>query len=462
MVYGACFGYNGGMKSTENTLKPLLSCNSGPLKGALVPPGDKSISHRSIMLGGIAKGRTTVHGLLEGEDVLSTVAALRALGAQITKVGEVWTIDGVGLDGLTEATDVLDMGNSGTSARLLIGLLGARPFTSVFTGDASLRKRPMGRVISPLTEMGSSFMAREGGRLPLAVRGPAEAKPITYTLPVASAQVKSAVLLAGLSASGTTTVIEKIPTRDHSERMLRHFGADLRIEKTSDGAEAIMIAGRPELKGQEITVPADISSAAFPMVAALLRPGSEVTLRHVGLNVRRAGIVQSLLEMGADITLENEGEACGEPVADLVVRGSRTLKGITIPADRAPSMIDEYPVLSMAAACAEGTSRFIGLSELRVKESDRLALVAEGLKAVGARVEIEGDDLIIHGTGKPPRGGATITTALDHRIAMSFLVLGVASEEPVRIDDGRPIATSFPAFVSMMNGLGAGIKEGSV
>ncbi len=446
------------MTHTQNTPESLVSRRSGALKGSLTPPGDKSISHRSIMLGGIAKGRTSVRGLLEGEDVLSTVAALRALGAQIEKTGDVWTVEGVGLGGLREPDSVLDMGNSGTSARLLIGLLGARPMTCFFTGDGSLRKRPMKRVITPLEQMGASFFSREGSRLPLAARGPAQAKAIRYELPVASAQVKSAVLLAGLSADGATTVVESIPTRDHSERMLRAFGADVRIEKNATGAEEITVLGGTELRGQDVIVPADISSAAFPMVAAALHEGSEVRLCHVGLNERRAGIVQSLLEMGADIKIENEGDACGEPVADLVVRGGK-LKGATIPASRAPSMIDEYPVLAMAAACAEGTSRFCGLSELRVKESDRLALVAEGLAAAHAKVEIEGDDLIIHGNGKPPAGGATIKTMLDHRIAMSFLVLGTATPEPVRVDDARPIATSFPDFVSMMNGLGA--KVGS-
>ncbi|MFA6280283.1 MAG: 3-phosphoshikimate 1-carboxyvinyltransferase [Bdellovibrionales bacterium] len=442
------------MTQTENTSPSLTSRQTGALRGCVTPPGDKSISHRSIMLGGIAKGRTTVRGLLEGEDVLSTVAALRAVGAQIAKEGDGWTIDGVGLENLTEPSGILDMGNSGTSARLLIGLLGARPFTSFFTGDASLCKRPMGRVTEPLCQMGATFMSREGGRFPLAVRGAVAPTSITYRLPVASAQVKSAVLLAGLSAEGITTVIEPIPTRDPTERMLRAFGASLTVEKTSDGADAIHLQGRPTLTGREIIVPADISSAAFPMVAACLREGSKVKLLNVGINMRRAGLLASLQEMGAVILLENEREVCGEPVADILVRGG-ALKGVTIPASRVSSMVDEYPVLAMAAACAEGTSRFIGLGELRVKESDRLMLVAEGLKACGARVEIEGDDLIIHGTGKPPRGGATITTALDHRIAMSFLVLGMATVEPIVIDDGRVIATSFPNFVTMMNGLGA-------
>jgi len=405
------------------------------------------------MLGSIAHGETLISGLLEGEDVLSTMAALRALGVEIAKEEGVWKVQGVGLDGLKESRAVLDMGNSGTSARLLMGLLGARPFTSHFTGDASLCRRPMGRVITPLMQMGVEFSSTEGNRLPLEVKGPAQAKAIDYALPVASAQVKSAVLFGGLSAQGTTRVIERIPTRDHSERMLCHFGADLHIQQ-EDGAEIISIRGGTALTGQKIDVPADISSAAFPMVAACLHEGSEVRLNHVGMNERRVGIVQSLIDMGASIEIINPRDVCGEPVADLVVRGGK-LKGVTIPASRAPSMIDEYPVLAVAAACGEGTSRFLGLSELRVKESDRLTLMAQGLRAVGASVEVRGDDLIIHGTGMPPRGGALIKTALDHRIAMSFLVLGSVTSEPISIDDGSVIATSFPDFVTMMNALGA-------
>lgn len=436
---------------------PLVSRCCGSLKGCATPPGDKSVSHRSIIFGGIAHGRTTVRGLLEGEDVLSTIAALRSLGAGISKDGDVWVIEGAGLEGLQEPADLLDMGNSGTSARLLMGLLGGRPLTAAFTGDASLRKRPMGRVMTPLEQMGTNFLAREGGRLPLAMRGPERVRAISYRLPIASAQVKSAVLLAGLSAEGVTTVVETIPTRDHSERMLRGFGADIRLETLPDGAQAVSITGGARLIGRDVEIPADISSAAFPMVAALLRPGSEIALRNVGLNERRAGIVQSLLEMGGDITIANMRDMCGEPVGDLIVRGS-ALRGVTIPAQRAPSMIDEYPVLAMAAACAEGTSRFLGLGELRVKESDRLALVAGGLAQAGVKVEIDGDDLIIHGTGRPPEGGATIATALDHRIAMSFLVLGAATPQPVSVDDGSVIDTSFPGFVAMMNDLGARIE----
>lgn len=433
--------------------QPLLSRLSGALTGTVIPPGDKSISHRAVMLGGIAEGTTTVRGLLEGEDVLCTVAALRELGAEITQNPDgIWTIKGVGLQNLRAPQQVLDMGNSGTAARLLMGLLSGFPFASSFTGDASLCKRPMGRVITPLTQMGAHFVSTDG-KMPLTVTGAAQPTPITYRLPVASAQVKSAILLAGLSAQGTTTVIEAIPTRDHSENMLRHFGATVTIAKQPDSAEAISIEGHPRLQGRDIYVPADPSSAAFPLVAALLHAGSQVTLKNVGLNPRRAGLIDTLSEMGAAISMINKKDISGEPVADLVVYGS-ALKGIVVPAERAPSMIDEYPILAIAAACAVGTTRMCGLGELRVKESDRLTLMAEGLKRCGVAVEIEGDDLIVHGSSTPPLGGATIETAMDHRIAMSFLVFGSVTREPVRIDDGSFIATSFPGFVEMMNGLG--------
>lgn len=436
--------------------RPLVSRRSGPLQGNLTVPGDKSISHRSVMFGGIAEGVTTVRGLLEGDDVLRTVAALRLLGAVIERRDDLWRIEGVGLDNLREPEDIIDMGNSGTSARLLIGLLSAKPFTSFITGDASLRKRPMGRVIEPLRNNGATFISRTKGRLPLAVVGAAWPMPLTYKLPVASAQVKSAILLAGLSAEGVTTVTEPIPTRDHTERMLRAFGARVDVTPADKEGDVIRIIGGPRLKGREIVVPADISSAAFPIVAALLKSGSQVTLRNVGLNPRRIGLLTTLKEMGADIVFHAMRDMGGEPVADLIVTGS-ALKGVEVPADRAPSMIDEFPILAMAAACAEGKTRMCGLGELRVKESDRLALVADGLTACGAAVEIEDDDLIVHGTGKPPKGGATVATAMDHRIAMSFLVLGLTTQEPVRIDDGAFIATSFPGFVAMMNGLGAEI-----
>lgn len=439
-------------------MKPLISGKSSALRGELKPPGDKSISHRTVILGGIASGITTVHGMLEGEDVLCTVAAMTALGANISNNREIWRIEGAGLKNLQEPDNFLDVGNSGTSARLLIGLLGARPFTSFFTGDASLRKRPMGRVISPMQQIGSQFMSRSGGKLPLSVIGTATPKPITYTLPVASAQVKSAVLLAGLSAEGVTTVIEKSPTRDHTELMLRYFGANINVVKTAEGFDAVSLIGQPELIGREITVPADISSAAFPLVAALLRPDSAVKLCAVGINPRRTGLLKTLLEMGANIQLENERVENGEMLADIIVKHG-TLRGVTVPAERAPSMIDEYPVLAMAAACASGVTRMCGLGELRVKESDRLALVATGLAACGVNVDIEGDDLIVNGSEKPPKGGAFIKTALDHRIAMSFLVLGTATAEPIKIDDGSVIATSFPDFVELMNKLGAKIEN---
>jgi 3-phosphoshikimate 1-carboxyvinyltransferase len=428
------------------------------LKGEFTPPGDKSISHRAIMLGGIAEGTTAVRGLLEGEDVLRTIAALRKLGAKIEKTADgVWHITGSGLEKLHAAKNVMDMGNSGTSARLLIGLLAGRPFTSSFTGDASLCKRPMGRITEPLSQMGAIFKSSDG-KLPLSVTGSPSPTPISYRLPVPSAQVKSAVLLAGLSASGVTTVIETTPTRDHSENMLRHFGASVTIEKTTSG-EAISIAGGQRLTAKNIVVPGDISSAAFPIVAVLLRPGSSLTLSHVGMNPRRAGLIDTLIEMGAKISTQNKCTEGGETVADLVIRGTGELKGITIPAERAPSMIDEYPILAVAAACAQGSTRMLGLHELRVKESDRLARIAEGLTRCGVKVEVKGDDLTVHGTGHPPPGGATIDTAMDHRIAMSFLVLGAASTAPVRIDDGSFIPTSFPGFISLMNGLGMKIES---
>lgn len=441
-----------------NSPKPLLSGASGPLKGETTPPGDKSISHRAVILGGIAEGATVIRGLLEGEDVLRTVAALQALGARAEKDKDgVWRIEGRGLEKLHAPAGALDMGNSGTAARLLMGLLAGRPFASSFTGDASLCKRPMQRVITPLSQMGAQFRSVEG-KLPLTVTGTAHPVPITYRLPVASAQVKSAILLAALSAEGVTTVIEPQPTRDHSELMLRAFGAKIETAAAPDGSESITLAGRPRLKAQEITVPADISSAAFPLVAALLRPGSEVLLKDVGLNPRRAGLIETLKEMGAKIELRNQRERSGEKVADIFAAGG-ALKGVTVPAARAPSMIDEYPILAVAAACAHGTTRMLGLAELRVKESDRLALMAEGLKRCGVKAEAEGDNLIVHGAGGEVPGGSEAATAMDHRIAMSFLVLGSAAKAPVRIDDGGFIATSFPGFVDLMNGLGAKIED---
>jgi 3-phosphoshikimate 1-carboxyvinyltransferase len=426
-----------------------------PLSGVVRVPGDKSISHRALMLGALAVGRTEITGLLESEDVLATAAALRALGAAIGR-GEDgrWLVDGVGLGGLAEPDDVLDLGNSGTSARLLLGILATHPLTAFVTGDASLRRRPMGRVIEPLSRFGACFLSREGGRLPLALTGTTNPVPIVYRLPVPSAQVKTAVLFAGLNTPGATSVIETQPSRDHTERMLGHFGARVTIEPEPGGGRRVTVAGHPELVAAPITVPGDPSSAAFPLVAALIVPGSLVTIANVGLNPSRTGLLSSLREMGADIALVNERSEGGEPVADLRVRAGR-LTGADIPPGRAPSMIDEYPVLAVAASCAEGRTVMRGLAELRVKESDRLAGIAEGLARCGVKVAVEGDNLIVEGNGGPPKGGALIETQLDHRMAMAFLVLGLAARDPVQIDDARPIATSFPDFLPLMTRLGA-------
>ena len=430
-----------------------------PLSGRVRVPGDKSISHRALMLGALAVGRTEIAALLEGEDVLATAAALRAMGAGIERLGDgCWRVDGVGVGGLAEPEDMIDLGNSGTAARLLLGILATHPFTAFVTGDASLRSRPMRRVIEPLSRFGARFLAREGGRLPLAVSGAASPVPQIYRLPVPSAQVKSAVLLAGLNTPGETSVIEPQPTRDHTERMLGHFSAKVVIDSEPDGARRITVAGYPELIAAPIAVPGDPSSAAFPIVAALIVPGSQITIENVGLNPSRTGLLISLTDMGADIVLENERREGGEPVADVRVHAG-ALTGADIPPERAPSMIDEYPVLAVAAACARGRTVMRGLAELRVKESDRLAGIAEGLQRCGARVIVEDDDLIVENDGRAPQGGASIETRLDHRIAMAFLVLGLATSDPVRIDDARPIATSFPDFVPLMNRLGARFNE---
>jgi 3-phosphoshikimate 1-carboxyvinyltransferase len=440
--------------------RPLAAARpAAPLCGTIRVPGDKSISHRALMLGALAVGRTEISGLLEGEDVLTTAAALNALGARVEPAGDgKWMVDGVGVGGLAEPEDLLDLGNSGTSARLLLGILSTHALTAFVTGDASLRRRPMGRVTEPLSRFGAHFLTREGARLPLAVTGAKSPIPIEYRLPVPSAQVKSAVLLAGLNTPGETTVIEPQGTRDHTERMLRHFGATVAIEPAEGGGKRITVKGFPELVAAPITVPGDISSAAFPLVAALLVPGSEVTIAGVGLNPLRAGLLECLREMGADITLLDAREEGGEPVADLRARAGE-LAGADIPAERAPRMIDEYPILAMAAACARGRTVMRGLAELRVKESDRLSAIATGLAACGVRVAVEGDDLIVEGAANFPAGGALITTRLDHRIAMAFLVLGLGANEPVRVDDGAPIATSFPDFVPSMTRLGATFAE---
>jgi 3-phosphoshikimate 1-carboxyvinyltransferase len=437
------------------TPRPFLARRpSGPLSGTITVPGDKSISHRALMLGALAVGETRITGLLEGEDVLRTAAAMRALGAHVERKGSgTWLVAGRGVGGLTEPADVLDMGNSGTAARLLTGILAAHPLFAVMTGDASLRSRPMRRVTAPLAACGARFSTREGGRLPMAIEGARDAMPLSYRLPVASAQVKSAVLLAGLNAPGITRVEEPEATRDHSENMLRHFGADVTV--AAEGySRIILLHGQPELRGADVAVPGDPSSAAFPLVAALLVPGSVLRIEAVGLNPLRTGLLACLTEMGADIRIENRRLEGGEPVGDLVVRHS-LLRGIDVPPERAPSMIDEYPILAVAAACAQGTTRMRGLKELRVKESDRLAATAALLQANGASVEIQDDDLLVHGTGRPPAGGGLVATHMDHRLAMSALVLGLATGQPVAVDDAAFIDTSFPGFVVLMNNAGA-------
>jgi len=427
-----------------------------PLNGTIRVPGDKSISHRALMFGALAVGETRISGLLEGEDVLRTAAAMRALGAHVEKRADgTWLVAGRGVGGLAEPADVLDMGNSGTAARLLAGILASHPLFAVMTGDASLRRRPMRRVTDPLTRCGARFAGREGGRLPLAIEGAADALPLDYTVPVPSAQVKSALLLAGLNARGTTLVREKAATRDHSENMLRHFGATVRV--AVDGAgRAIELDGQPELRAADVTVPGDPSSAAFPLAAALVVPGSALTVTGVGLNPLRTGLFATLREMGAALQVTNARTEGGEPVGDLTARHG-VLRGVDVPPDRAPSMIDEFPILAVVASCAEGVTRMRGLAELRVKESDRLSATAALLATNGARVEIEGDDLIVHGTGAPPAGGGRVETHMDHRLAMSALVLGLATAAPVAVDDAAFIETSFPGFVALMNGAGAAI-----
>ena len=432
------------------------------LQGRARAPGDKSVSHRALMFGAMALGETAITGLLTGEDVLCTAAALRARGAQIShentkQNGGVWRVRGFGVGGGQEPGEVLDLGNSGTAARLLTGILASHPFTSFMTGDASLRSRPMKRVMDPLSRMGARFEAREGGRMPLAIVGTDEMVPIEYRLPMASAQVKSCVLLAGLNTAGETTVIEPEPTRDHTERMLRHFGAEVRVVANDGGGKRITVVGWPELKARDIDVPGDPSSAAFAVVAAAIRPGSDVVVENVGINPLRAGLYTTLKEMGADLAYKNQREVGGEPVADLHVKGGG-LKGVDVPPERAPTMIDEYPVLAVAAASAQGTTRMLGLAELRAKESDRLSSVAAGLAANGVKHEMGADSLTVHGDGKPPPGGGLVKTHLDHRIAMAFLVLGLSAREAVAIDDGSPIDTSFPGFAALMNGLGAKIE----
>ena len=421
-------------------------------------PGDKSVSHRALMFGALSVGETRITGLLEGADVLATASAIRGLGAEVTRLDDgTWQVFGCGVSGLAAPDDVINMGNSGTGVRLLMGVIAGQPITALVTGDASLRSRPMERIMRPLREMGVAFTAAEGGRLPLSMTGPADLMPIDYAPPVASAQIKSAVLLAGLAAPGETTIIESMATRDHTERLLSQFGAEVCTAIEADGAQRVTVVGQPELTGCAVRVPADFSSAAFPMVAAVIASEGELRLPAVGINPLRAGLLETLTEMGADITRENATIAAGEPIADLIVRASQLL-GVTVPAGRAASMIDEYPILAMAAAVAEGTTHMSGLAELRVKESDRLALIAAGLKACGVEVEETEDSLTVHGTGAPPAGGATIASHHDHRIAMSFLVLGMVTAAPIRVTGAETIATSFPSFQDFMNELGADMR----
>ena len=440
--------------------QPMLSKKCPPLRGDITVPGDKSISHRSIMFGALSVGKTTVTGLLEGEDVLATARVFRQMGAHINKENDgTWVIHGVGLGGLQSPDDILDMGNSGTSARLIMGILAGHTVTATMTGDASLRKRPMGRVTDPLSTMGASFHGADGGRLPITVTGTDMILPTTYETPMASAQVKSAVLLAGLTANGDTTVIEPTLTRDHTERMLQKFGATVHSEPLSDGRQKITVTGRPTLKGCDIQVPADPSSAAFPLVAGALVAGSEITLRNIGQNKTRTGLFDTLMEMGADITITPVDDgAKGEPLAHMTVKAS-PLTGVDVPAERASSMIDEFPILAVAAAHAHGITRFNNVHELRVKESDRLAAVEAGLKANGVTVESGDDWMVIHGRAGKISGGGTVTTHLDHRIAMSFLIMGMVAENPVTVDDGNAILTSFPIFTSLMADLGAVIEN---
>ena len=445
---------------TENPHpRPAISRKSAGLTGSLRVPGDKSISHRALLFGGLAAGESRITGLLEGEDVLRTGDAMRAMGANIRRDNGMWIVQGTGNGCLLEPTKELDFGNAGTGSRLTMGLVGTYDMKTRFVGDASLSKRPMARVLDPLREMGTQVVeAQPGDRLPIMLHGPRHATPITYRVPMASAQVKSAVLLAGLNVAGITTVIEPVMTRDHTEKMLAGFGAALEVETDAEGVRHIRLEGQGRLEGQTLDVPGDPSSAAFPLVAALIVPDSDVVIENVLLNPTRTGLILTLQEMGGDIELLNRRSAGGEDVADLRIRSSE-LKGVEVPADRAPSMIDEYPVLAVAASFAEGETRMLGLEELRVKESDRLSAVADGLKANGVECTEGHDFLVVTGTpGGKGLGGATAATHLDHRIAMSFLVMGLAAEKPVSVDDERMIATSFPEFHPLMSALGARIE----
>ncbi len=440
---------------------PMASHPCAALSGVAEVPGDKSISHRALILGALCVGETVITGLLEGEDVLATAQAMRAFGAEVVRDADgTWHVQGVGVGGFAEPDNVVDCGNSGTGVRLIIGAMATSPITATFTGDASLNSRPMARVTDPLSLFGARAVGRSNGRLPMTIVGARAPVPTRYIVPMPSAQVKSAVLLAGLNAPGQTVVIEKEATRDHTERMLMGFGAEISLDKTDEG-HVITLTGQPELKPQVIAVPRDPSSAAFPVCAALIVPGSDVLVPGIGLNPTRAGLFDTLREMGADLNYENPREEGGEPVADLHARFSPDMKGIEVPPERAASMIDEYPILSVVAANASGETVMRGVKELRVKESDRIDAMAKGLRANGVEVE-EGEDWwIVKGCGAGQvSGGATVETFLDHRIAMSFLCLGMAAQAPVALDDGGPVATSFPIFEPLMAGLGADIRRG--
>jgi 3-phosphoshikimate 1-carboxyvinyltransferase len=442
----------------NQTVSPLAARRSGPLIGRTRVPGDKSMSHRALILSAMTVGETAIIGLLEGEDVINTGKAMRALGASVERVGPGnWRVNGVGVAGFAEPSEPLDFGNSGTGCRLVIGAVAGCPITATFDGDASLRSRPMKRVLDPLERMGARALnVADGGRLPLTLAGARDPIPIIYEPPAASAQLKSAVLLAGLAAPGETVVIEAEATRDHTERMLRHFGADVRVENVGAHGRRVTLRGQPELNPAAVTVPADPSSAAFPLVAGLIVPGSDIVLDGVMLNPLRTGLFATLREMGATIEELDRRDEGGEDVADLRIRFA-PMRGVEVPPERAPSMIDEYLVLAVAAAFAEGTTRMRGLKELRVKESDRLAATADMLRVNGVNLEIEGDDLIVHGNGRVS-GGGLVATHMDHRIAMSALVMGLASEKPVKVDDTAFIQTSFPGFIEMMRQMGGDLS----
>ena len=439
----------------------LISSKGGPLLGSIEVPGDKSISHRALILGALAIGETKITGLLEGEDVLATAAAMRQLGAIIERDqkdgSNIWTVSGRGVGGLREPAQILEMGNSGTAARLLLGLLATHSFETTMIGDKSLSSRPMERVMSPLRDIGCNFISRSGGKLPITTIGTANALPSDLTLQIPSAQIKSAILLAGLNSPGITRIIEKNPSRDHTEKMLKYFGAEIDVIINDDGSREILLTGYPELESKDLNIPGDISSAAFLIVGAVITPGSDLTLKNVGINPLRTGLLDSLKEMGANITINNVKNSMNEPVADIHVVHS-PLNGITIPSSRAPKMIDEYPILSVAASVAKGETSFEGIGELRVKESDRLTAISEGLEACGIKTNSTKSSLRIFGKGFPPLGNGVVQSRLDHRIAMSFLTLGLISDNPIEIDDESSIKTSFPNFIKMMNSRGAQIR----